>query len=322
VRAHGTERRQRLRLRRRLARPLHAGLIEQAGKRASGQAGKRASGQAGKRASGQASCMMSDTLRPHAAGTVLQPKSEGTQTTISRGHVNGRTVWRVGADPHEHPPQIPTGVGALVSHALKAAMWLVRRPFVIPFWAWSVLVGGTFAASGLSLALGWWLPGAVLLVAALVCAAVVVQWRLLVRGGDPVVVLSPFASATASAREAALTQTQSLRRFLTTDENIMDAGGVTCAPSQYRSPPATHGGFCASSRLSWSCAATLRPRAAPGTSARRLPSGPTDRTSPCNGMSSPAIQTRQSLGGCAAGSASASRRRSRARTPTWSCVPS
>src|SRR5689334_14184892 len=117
-----------------------------------------------------------------------------------------------------HGSSVPSGVSGLVQLGVKIVVALVRRPFIAPQWAWVLASVGFFVAAAVVAVVGPLVVAAVFMLAGAVSGVVWVQWWLLGRGDEPVVVVSPYASGTFAAREAAGTQLRSLHRFLTTDE--------------------------------------------------------------------------------------------------------
>jgi len=132
------------------------------------------------------------------------------------------------ADPPEHHNRVTaaTGVIGVVERGLLACLWLVRRPFVAPRWAWSIATAASVGVTIAAALTGMLVVSIAASAVALLGAAVRLQWWRLGHGDDPVVLISLHSGGTASAREASGTQLRSLRRFLSTNTYVSDAGGV------------------------------------------------------------------------------------------------
>lgn len=124
-------------------------------------------------------------------------------------------------------PSPPSGWIALAQKALKACIWIVRRPFIAAGWVWALTTVVALVALGASILFAPLAVAVVPAVFVVLSGCVWAQWWLLGRGDQPVVVVSPYEARTFAAREAAGTQVQSIERFLTTDEHIAVLGGVS-----------------------------------------------------------------------------------------------
>lgn len=123
-------------------------------------------------------------------------------------------------------PSPPTGLWSLGERLIRLSLWIIRRPFIAPQSIWAILaVVSAGAAVGLA-GVGEVVIACVPAFMAAVSALVWIEWWQLGRGDDPVVVISPYSGRTWGAREAAGSQLEALRRFLTRSEDIADAGGV------------------------------------------------------------------------------------------------
>lgn len=170
--------------------------------------------------------------RPARATIFALPKRDSQ--TIARAQRRPRPTLTTGdyrsrmsaMQHHEGPSVSPAGWIAVADRLLRGCVWLIRRPFIAPQWLWAALTItaitgalGTFIADQL-------LPAAVLALIGFLPALVWLQWWILGRGDEPVVVVSLYRGGTFDAREAAGSQLHSLRRFLSDDEYIADAGGA------------------------------------------------------------------------------------------------
>jgi hypothetical protein len=119
---------------------------------------------------------------------------------------------------------LPPGSSFLVRVGVRAALWFVRRPFLMrtPL---QLVVCGFALAGAVALAAGVGVRyGIPLLILALLLAIGRGYLAWLTRGADPVVLVSRFKSPSGSGQDAAASHADALRRFLDQDPDVTSAG--------------------------------------------------------------------------------------------------